>query len=155
MNVNRFTLLYSHLTHNISYIVAIGTAGIVSNMICVYSLYVLKTTGCGLPPGPFGRYIFIILLLLFSYYPQSLSGLEGAAEGISYLAVVGLFGWSLTKKIKTGSGLPVGKFGLLGGAEGLTFLTVLGGLAIAGLNLQEYGFLPGFLPNDQCFGINN
>ena len=100
-------------------------------------------------------YISIIILLLCPSYLLLLLGLEGAAEGISYLAVVGLFGWSLTKKIKTGSGLPAGKFGLLGGAEGLTFLTVLGGLVIAGLNLQEYGFLPGFLPNDQCFGINN
>ena len=112
----------------------IGAAGVVSNVICDYSLYVLKTTGCGLPPGPFG--------------------LEGAAEGISYLLVVGLFGWSLFTKIKTGSGLPAGPGGLLGAAEGLSFLTILGGIVIAALNLSEYGFLPGFLPNDNCFGIN-
>jgi hypothetical protein len=39
-------------------------------LICDYSLYVLKTTSCGLPPGPFG--------------------LLGAGEGVSYLVVIGL-----------------------------------------------------------------
>ena len=113
----------------------IGIAGCVSNIVCDYSLYVLKTTGCGLPPG--------------------LLGLEGAAEGVSYLVVVGVFAWSLKTKVTTGSGLPAGPAGLLGAAEGLSFLTVLAGIVIAGLNLNDYGFLPGFLPNDRCFGINN
>lgn len=112
----------------------VGVAGLVSNVICDYSLYVLRTTGCGLPPG--------------------LLGLEGAAEGISYLAVVGILAWSLVSKVTTGSGLKAGPFGLLGAAEGVTFLTVLAGIAIGGLNLLDYGFLPGFLPNDRCFGIN-
>lgn len=112
----------------------IGGVGVVSNLICDYSLYVLKTTSCGLPPGPFG--------------------LEGAAEGISYLAVIGIFAWSAIKKVTTGSGLPAGPAGLLGAAEGLSFLTIFGGIAIAFLNLNDYGFLPGFLPNDKCFGIN-
>ncbi|KAJ1403801.1 hypothetical protein B484DRAFT_457465 [Ochromonadaceae sp. CCMP2298] len=113
---------------------AVGLTGVLSNVVCDYSLYVLKTTSCGLPPGPFG--------------------LLGAAEGISYLVVVGIFAWSAVNKVKTGAGLPAGPAGLLGLAEGLTFLTVLGGLVIAGLNLSEFGFLPGFLPNDKCFGIN-
>ena len=81
----------------------IGTAGIISNIVCDYSLYVLKTTGSGLPAGFFG--------------------LEGALEGVSYLAVVGIFAWSLFTKVKTGSGLDAGPLGLLGAAEGLTFLT--------------------------------
>jgi hypothetical protein len=80
----------------------IGTAGIISNLVCDYSLFVLKTTGSGLPAGFFG--------------------LEGAAEGISYL-VAGVFGWSLVTKIRTGSGLDAGPLGLLGAAEGLSFLT--------------------------------
>ena len=62
----------------------VGTAGVVSNIICGYSLFVLKTTGCGLPARPFG--------------------LVGAAEGISYLTVVSILGWSLATKVKTGSG---------------------------------------------------
>ena len=115
--------------------IPIGILGTLSNLVCFYSLYVLKTTSCGLPPG----YL----------------GIEGAIEGISYLVVVSIFGWSLLKKIQTGSGLPTDRFGLLGLAEGLSFLTILGGIAIAILNLQEYGFLPGFLPNDKCFGIND
>eukprot|EP01041_Mallomonas_annulata_P004150 gene4150-8251_t len=108
-----------------------GVSGTVSNLICGYSLFVLKTTGCGLPPGPFG--------------------LEGAAEGISYLVVIGIFLWSLVTKVKSGRGLPDGPFGILGLAEGLSFLTVIAGVAIGVINLGEYGFLPGFLPNDKCF----
>jgi hypothetical protein len=69
--------------------------------------------------------------------------------------VVGVFVWSLITKVQTGSGLKAGPAGLLGAAEGLSFLTVLGGIVIALLNLNDYGFLPGFLPNDKCFGINN
>jgi hypothetical protein len=79
----------------------------------------------------------------------------GAAEGISYLVVTAIFGISIVKKIRTGSGLPAGPAGLLGAAEGLSFLIVIGGIAIALLNMNEYGFLPGFLPNDKCFGIND
>jgi len=47
-------------------------------------------------------------------------------------------------------GLPAGPGGVLGAAEGVTFLTILGGIVIAGLNLADYGFLPGFLPNERC-----
>lgn len=115
--------------------VEIGILGTISNLVCFYSLYILKTTSCGLPPGPLG--------------------LEGAMEGISYLVVIGIFGWSILKKIQTGSGLNTDKYGLLGLAEGLSFLTIIGGIAIAFLNLQEYGFLPGFLPNDNCYGVND
>ena len=63
----------------------LGATWLVANAICDYSLYVLKTTGCGLPAGPFG--------------------LVGAAEGVSYLSVVGILGWSLFTKVKTGSGM--------------------------------------------------
>jgi hypothetical protein len=114
---------------------AIGATGIVSSVVCFYSLYILKTTSCGLPPGP--------------------AGLLGAGEGISYLVVTFIFGWSLLKKIQTGSGLNTDDKGLLGLAEGLSFLVVIGGLVIAALNLNDYGFLPGFLPNDKCFGVND
>lgn len=110
----------------------IGVSGIVANVVTDYSLYILKSTGCGLPPGPYG--------------------LLGAAEGVSYLGVVGLLVWSVSTKLKTGKGLPAGPSGLLGASEGLSFLTVLGGLIVAGLNLQQYGYLPGFLPDGNCYG---
>lgn len=45
--------------------IAAGAAGVLAAPLCLYSEYVLKTTGSGLPPGP--------------------AGLVGAAEGISYL----------------------------------------------------------------------
>jgi len=99
----------------------IGIVGVVSNIVCDYSLYILKTTGSGLPAGPYG--------------------LEGGIEGISYLAIVGIFAWSIITKIKTGNGLPAGPLGLLGAAEGLTFLTVLGGIVVAALNYLQYGYV--------------
>ena len=60
---------------------AVGTAGA---LLTFYSEYTLKTTGCGLPAGPFG--------------------LLGLAEGLSYLGVVGIGGFSLFTKVKTVSG---------------------------------------------------
>lgn len=64
---------------------AVGTAatvlGALSNPLLLYSLFVLKTTGSGLPPGPYGLY--------------------GAAEGVAYLVVFGIVGWSLFKKART------------------------------------------------------
>ncbi|XWS33748.1 hypothetical protein CRYUN_Cryun22dG0110100 [Craigia yunnanensis] len=79
--------------------------GLVANPVIAWSLYTLKTTGCGLPPGP--------------------GGSIGALEGVSYLVVVGIVGWSLYTITKTGSGLPNGPFGLLGAVEGLSFLSLL------------------------------
>ncbi|KAE8693280.1 Leucine-rich repeat family protein isoform 1 [Hibiscus syriacus] len=106
--------------------------GLVANPVIAWSLYTLKTTGCGLPPGP--------------------AGLIGALEGVSYLAVVGIVGWSLYTKAKTGSGLPNGPFGLLGAVEGLSFLSLLAILVVFGLQFLQNGSIPGPLPSDQCFG---
>lgn len=68
---------------------AVGAGGLVFSLIMLYSEYTLKTTGCGVPAGP--------------------AGLYGAAEGISYLYVLGLVGYSLYTKVKTGKGLPAGE----------------------------------------------
>ncbi|EEF30481.1 uncharacterized protein LOC8272170 [Ricinus communis] len=107
-------------------------AGLVSTPVIGWSLYTLKTTGCGLPPGPGG----------------SLSALEG----VSYLVVVGIIGWSLYTKAKSGSGLPNGPFGLLGAVEGLSYLSFLAILVVFGLQFLDKGYIPGPLPADQCFG---
>ncbi|XP_050210734.1 uncharacterized protein LOC126661025 [Mercurialis annua] len=107
-------------------------AGLVSNPVIGWSLYTLKTTGCGLPPGP--------------------GGSLGALEGVSYLVVVGIIGWSLYTKAKTGSGLPNGPFGLLGGVEGLSYLSFVAILVVFGLQFLDNGYIPGPLPADQCFG---
>lgn len=106
--------------------------GLVSNPVIGWSLYALKTTGCGLPPGP--------------------GGSIGALEGVSYLIVVGIISWSLYTKAKTGSGLPSGPYGLLGAVEGLSYLTLLAILVVFGLQFVERGYIPGPVPGDQCFG---
>lgn len=85
--------------------------GLLSNPIALYSEYTLATTGSGLPPGPYG--------------------LVGAAEGLSYLAVLCIVGWSAYTKVKTGSGLPAGPSGLLGAVEGLSYLSLLAGIIAA------------------------
>jgi len=60
------------------------------------------------------------------------SDILGALEGVGYLYVVGLVGWSAYTKATTGSGLPAGPSGLLGGAEGLSYLSLLGGIVAFG-----------------------
>jgi hypothetical protein len=91
---------------------AASILGLVSQPIMWWSLYTLKTTGCGLPAGPFG--------------------LIGAAEGVSYLVVIGFVGAAILSKVTTGKGLPAGPLGLLGAAEGLSFLSAVAGLAVLG-----------------------
>ena len=59
----------------------LGITGIVASLIMLYSESVLFQTGCGLPAGPLG--------------------LVGAAEGVSYLGVVGLVAFSLFTKFRT------------------------------------------------------
>ncbi|KAJ9564401.1 hypothetical protein OSB04_000367 [Centaurea solstitialis] len=108
--------------------------GLIATPVIGWSLYTLKTTGCGLPPGP--------------------AGSIGALEGVSYLAVVGIVGWSLYTKSKTGSGLPNGPFGLLGAVEGLSYLSLVAIVVVFGLQFYQQGSLPGPVPvpGDQCFG---
>ncbi|XP_064996536.1 uncharacterized protein LOC135632087 [Musa acuminata AAA Group] len=112
--------------------IAVAAGGLLSCPVIGFSLYTLKTTGCGLPPGPGGSF--------------------GAAEGVSYLVVAGIVGWSLYTKTKTGSGLPAGPYGLLGAAEGLSYLAALAVIVVFGLQFLERGYIPGPLPGDQCFG---
>ena len=68
-----------------------GTAaialGLAANPIVLWSEYTLATTGAGLQ-----------------------GDILGAAEGVSYLVVLGLVGWSLKTKVSTGSGLPAGEY---------------------------------------------
>jgi len=62
--------------------------GLAAQPIMWWSLWTLKTTGCGLPAGPYGVY--------------------GALEGVSYLIVAGFVLASIYSKATTGSGLPAG-----------------------------------------------
>jgi hypothetical protein len=59
----------------------VGAAGTLAALIVFYSEFALKTTGCGVPAGPFGIF--------------------GLAEGFSYVGVTGLAAYSLVSKVKT------------------------------------------------------
>jgi len=106
----------------------LGIAGIIASLIMLFSESVLFRTGCGLPAGP--------------------AGLVGAAEGVSYLGVVVLVGFSLFTKIKTGKGLPPGPNGILGGAEGLAYLAILAGILVLIGQVTNYGYIPNAVPMD-------
>jgi hypothetical protein len=104
----------------------LGVTGTIAALVTLYSESVLKTTGCGLPAGPFG--------------------LVGGVEGLSYLGVTGIAAYSLYTKIKTGSGLPAGPKGLLGAAEGLSYLAIVAGLVVLALQVSNYGYIPNAVP---------
>ncbi|KAI7844249.1 hypothetical protein COHA_002047 [Chlorella ohadii] len=111
---------------------AIAAAGLAALPVVAWSEWVLKSTGCGLPPGP--------------------SGLLGAAEGVSYLVVGGVVLWSLATKLSTGRGLPAGPGGALGAVEGGSWLAALSGVVVLALQWQTYGYIPSALPDSNCFG---
>lgn len=98
-----------------------------------YSEYTLLTTGCGLPPGPYGLF--------------------GAAEGLSYLVVAAIILISLYSKLTTGKGLPDGPAKLLGTVEALAYLLVLTGVAAAVYTVYKFGQLPNAVPQQgsRCF----
>lgn len=104
----------------------LGVVGTLAASVVFVSEYVLKTTGCGLPAGPLGVF--------------------GLAEGLSYLGIIGVGGYSAFTKFKTGSGLPAGPFGLLGVAEGLSFLAIAAGLVVLVLQVTNYGYIPNAVP---------
>lgn len=103
-----------------------GGAGSVAACVVLWSEATLKTTGCGLPAGPFG--------------------LLGALEGVSYLAIVGILGASISSKVSTGRGLPAGPLGLLGAAEGLAYIAGALGIVVLGLQIADYGYVPNAVP---------
>lgn len=86
--------------------------GLIANPIVLWSEYTLKTTGAGLQ-----------------------GDILGGIEGISYLVILAIVGWSIKTKVATGSGLPAGPAGLLGAVEGFSFLSLLGGIIVFGLQL--------------------
>lgn len=105
---------------------AYGVLGSAASCVVLWSEFTLKTTGCGLPAGPFGAL--------------------GALEGISYLTIIGIIGASLSTKLKTGKGLPSGPGGLLGAAEGLSYLAAAVGIVVLGLQINDYGYVPNAVP---------
>lgn len=98
-----------------------------------YSEFVLATSGCGLPPGPYGLY--------------------GAAEGVSYLVLLAFVGLSVYVKTTSGKGLPPGPLNLLGAAEGLAYLLLL--LGIFDAAFIRFGELPSAVPTpgSRCYPV--
>lgn len=102
----------------------LGVGGVSAALLTLWSEYTLRTTGCGLPAGPFG--------------------LVGLAEGLGYLTVTGIAGWSVVTRVQTGGrGLP-GR--LLGTAEGLSLLAVGVGLVVLVFQIADYGYVPNAVP---------
>jgi hypothetical protein len=102
-----------------------GILGTIASVVVLYSEFVLKTTGCGLPAGPFG--------------------IVGAVEGVSYLGVVatcataavdyfsenGVEGSdNITRRIAT--------------ALGVTAAAV--GIVVLVLQVTNYGYIPNAVP---------
>jgi hypothetical protein len=102
-----------------------GILGTIASVVVLYSEFVLKTTGCGLPAGPFG--------------------IVGAVEGVSYLGVVatcataavdyfsenGVEGSdNITRRIAT--------------ALGVTAAAV--GIVVLVLQVTDYGYIPNAVP---------
>lgn len=61
--------------------ILLGSLGTFAAIVVGYSEFTLKTTGCGLPAGPFGIY--------------------GLIEGLSYLGVTGIAAYATVTKVKT------------------------------------------------------
>jgi hypothetical protein len=103
-----------------------GALGVVACAVTGFSLFTLKSTGCGLPAGP--------------------NGIVGAIEGVSYLGVAALIAASAYAKKTTGKGLPAGPFALLGAAEGVAYLLLLAGVYVGVAQVTEYGYIPNAVP---------
>ena len=126
LQLSRRPLTRTYATESDEELALYGAGGVFASAVVLYSEFTLKTTGCGLPAGPFGA--------------------VGAIEGVSYLAVIGIAGASLATKAKTGSGLKAGPGGLLGLAEGLAFTAIIVGLVVLAFQFADYGYLPNAIP---------
>lgn len=103
--------------------------------VVAYSEFVLASSGCGLPPGPYGIY--------------------GAVEGISYLVLLAFVGLSVYVKATSGKGLPPGPSNLLGAAEGLAYMLLLLGIMDAAFIIYKFGELPSAVPTpgSRCYPV--
>ncbi|GMH35295.1 hypothetical protein BSKO_03163 [Bryopsis sp. KO-2023] len=101
-------------------------SGLIAAPVVAWSEFTLKTTGCGLVPGP--------------------GGLLGALEGVSYLTIMGLAAYFLYRRFSDRPG-PEGAAVLV---ETATYGTIVGGLVVLALQFQEYGYIPSALPDKKC-----
>ena len=97
--------------------------GITASLVVLYSEYTLKTTGCGLPAGRFG--------------------IVGAAEGLSYLGVVGICANAASKYFSDDESSETGARSI---ATTLGISAALVGLAVLGFQIADYGYIPNAVP---------
>ncbi|CAL1160164.1 unnamed protein product [Cladocopium goreaui] len=111
---------------------ALGAVGIGASLVMGWSEWTLKTTGCGLPAGPFG--------------------LLGATEGLSYLAVLGLVGYQLFRLATNDSKK---QSSLVEVASVLAVLATVAGIVVLYFQIQDYGFVPEAVPTEggRCSNI--
>lgn len=102
-----------------------GILGSFASIVVLYSEFVLKTTGCGLPAGPFG--------------------LVGAVEGVSYLGVVATCATAAVDYFSEdgleGSEKPTRR---LATALGLSAAVV--GITVLAFQVLDYGYIPNAVP---------
>jgi hypothetical protein len=104
-----------------------GILGTIASIVVLYSEFTLKTTGCGLPAGPFG--------------------LVGAVEGVSYLGVVGICATAvvgLVSNKETNNSPEPTATGRLATTLGL--LAVVVGIAVLAFQVLDYGYIPNAVP---------
>ena len=106
-----------------------GILGILASMVVLRSEFVLKTTGCGLPAGPFG--------------------LVGAIEGISYLGVVATTATAIVaatsdNKNNNDNDNNIGLLRRL--AISLSVSAIIFGIFVLVLQIFDYGYIPNAVP---------
>ena len=108
-----------------------GILGTIASIVVLRSEFVLKTTGCGLPAGPFG--------------------IVGALEGISYLGVVATsvaaaisYFSSSDDDDESNSNSNVIIAGRL--AVSLSCTAIVFGIAVLAFQLTDYGYIPNAVP---------
>ena len=98
--------------------------GITASLVVLYSEYTLKTTGCGLPAGPFG--------------------VVGAVEGVSYLGVVGICANAASKYFSDQD--EGGDTGARRIATTLGVSAALVGITVLAFQVADYGYIPNAVP---------
>lgn len=102
-----------------------GILGILASVVVLYSEFVLKNTGCGLPAGPFG--------------------IVGAVEGVSYLGVVATCAFAVVEGVSgedaTATTTTTRKI-----ATALAGLAAVVGILVLASQVTNYGYIPNAVP---------
>jgi hypothetical protein len=107
----------------------IGIFGILASMVVLRSEFVLKTTGCGLPAGPFG--------------------IVGAIEGMSYLGVVGTAATAIVTATSANNddNDNNNNIGILRRvAISLSVSAIIFGIVVLVFQIFDYGYIPNAVP---------